>query len=109
MCYPDPMPIAINLSQKMVKIMDSRVSLKIKVTISFKNNFTFRGQNTGLEVKVAKLPIEIFSVLDLQNMKMFLFSIIPLFRSISVALQSRIFPICHLRLKKMSSKTLISP
>ena len=58
-----------------------------------------------MEAKVAKMPIESFSVLGLQNMKMFLVTINLLFRSILVALKRGLFPIYYIRLEKKFFKT----
>ena len=62
MCYPDPMPIAINMSQKMVKIMDSRVESPSKSNVPYPlRTISVLGAKipaSHMEVKVAKLPIE---------------------------------------------------
>ena len=91
--------------------MDSKVPFKIECMyhipkITLKNNFWSGGQKSTsyLEVKVAKLPIERFSVLGLQNTKMFLFiiCIIPLFSCsiILVALQRGLFPYLPYKIEK---------
>ena len=55
---------------------------------------------------MAKMPIESFSVLGLQNMKSFLITINPLFRGIVVALKRGLFPIYHIRLEKSIFKNI---
>ena len=74
-----------------------------------KNTFRSGGQKLAshMEAKVAKMPIESFSVLGLQSLKMYLFTINLLFRSILIALKRGLFPIYHIRLEKSVFKNLI--
>jgi len=60
----------------------------------------------AVKAKVAKMKIESLSVLGLQNMKMFLFTINHLFRCIVVALKKGLFPIYYKRLEKKCFKNI---
>ena len=59
-----------------------------------------------MEATVAKMPIESFSVLGLQSLKMYLFIINLSFRSILIDLKRGLLPIDHIRLEKSVSKNL---
>ena len=74
------------MSKSWIQKSPSKSNVPYRKT-TFKNDFRSGGQKPAshMEAKVAKLPIESSSVLGLQNMKIFLFTINPLFRCIVIS------------------------
>ena len=75
------------------------------IKLPSKNNFRSGGQKPASHME-AKIPIENFSVLGLKSLKMYLFPLNLLFRSIYIALKRGLFPNYHIILEKTVFKNL---